>query len=341
MAEAAIVKTRSKPKLAFIGTGWIGLNRMKTLLEKDVCTVVGICDATSENAGKAKDAAVTARVYDSAEELIAGRPDGIVIATPNALHYSQSMAALNNGIAVFCQKPLAPTAYESNQIISAARRSDKLLGVDMSYRYTEGMQKIKERVHNNQLGEIFAADLIFHNAYGPDKQWFYNPKLSGGGCVIDLGIHLVDLALWIMDFPTIRSVNSTLYAGGKKIYDTSETCEDFASVHMETDTGATIRLTCSWNLNAGKDAEIKAAFYGTRSAAVFENIEGSFYNFTAFMCYGTSREILSSPPDDWGGKALIGWVKSLQHASGFDEEIENYEKVASLIDKIYGQIPSA
>jgi predicted dehydrogenase len=48
---------------------------------------------------------------------------------------------------------------------------------------------------------VFAVDLVFHNAYGPDKPWFYDPELSGGGCVMDLGVHLVDLALWSLDFP--------------------------------------------------------------------------------------------------------------------------------------------
>lgn len=341
MREATIVKTLTKPKLAFIGTGWIGLNRMKALLEKDVCTAVGVCDTTAENRKRAKETAAGAKLYDSLDDLIADRPDGIVIATPNALHHSQCMAALNNGIAVFCQKPLARTAFESREIINAARKSNKLLGVDMSYRFTDGMQKIKDLVHKNELGKLFAADLVFHNAYGPDKEWFYNPKLSGGGCVIDLGIHLVDLALWMMDFPEIKKVEANLYKGGRKIYDSSETSEDFASVQMETLSGATIRLTCSWNLPAGKDAEIKAAFYGTKAAAVFENTGGSFYDFEACLCHGTEREIISSPPDDWGGKALISWAENLQQSSAFNEEISNYEYVAELIDTIYGRIPGA
>ncbi len=337
MTEATIIKTPVKPQLAFVGTGWIGLNRMKALLEKDLCTATGICDTAAANAERAKEAAVGAKVYDTYDELIADRPDGIVIATPNALHYSQCMEALNNGIAVFCQKPLARTAEESRKIIDAARTSGKLLGVDMSYRYTDGTKKIKQRVQNNDLGELFAADLVFHNAYGPDKDWFYNPKLSGGGCVIDLGIHLIDLALWIMDFPQVKNVDANLYSGGRKIYDSSEKSEDFALVQMETASGATIRLTCSWNLPAGKDAEIKAAFYGTKASAVFENTGGSFYDFNTSINHGTSGNIISSPPDDWGGRALISWAENLQHSSAFDEEISNYLYVAELIDEIYGR----
>ncbi len=337
MTEATLLKTRTKPQIAFVGTGWIGLNRMKALLEKDICTATGICDTTSENAKRAKETAVDAKIYVTLDNLITDRPDGIVIATPNALHYSQCLEALNNGIAVFCQKPLARTADESREIINAARSANKLLGVDMSYRFTDGMKKIKDLVQKNELGELYAADLVFHNAYGPDKEWFYNPKLSGGGCVIDLGIHLVDLALWIMDFPEIKHVEANLYSGGKKIYDSSAASEDFALVQMETLSGATIRLTCSWNLPAGKDAEIKAAFYGPKAAAIFENTAGSFYDFEASICHGTSKKVFSSPPDDWGGRALIAWAENLQQASAFDEEISSYLYVAEIIDKIYGR----
>src|SRR5690554_7427530 len=128
------VNTALKPKLAFLGTGWIGLNRMKALLEEEVCTPAGVCDLSSANRAMAREAAGNIREFESVEEIIAFRPDGIVIATPNALHYSQCMAALNKGIPVFCQKPLAHCSRECSEIIGAARNSDKLLGIDMSYR---------------------------------------------------------------------------------------------------------------------------------------------------------------------------------------------------------------
>jgi len=67
---------------------------------------------------------------------------------------------------------------------------------------------------------FYLADLIFHNAYGPDKPWFYDRTLSGGGCVIDLGIHLVDLALWNLDFPKVMNVTSRLFAPGQTHFGT-------------------------------------------------------------------------------------------------------------------------
>src|SRR3546814_16842415 len=78
------------------------------------------------------------------------------------------------------------------------------------------------------LGRVHALDLVFHNAYGPDKPWFYDPRLSGGGCVMDLGIHLVDLALWALDFPEIVQVASALNAGGEPLANRPAMVEDYA-----------------------------------------------------------------------------------------------------------------
>jgi predicted dehydrogenase len=339
MSDHTLINTDVKPRLGFLGTGWIGMNRMKALLEKDICTVAGVCDTLPENAFRAKEATTGAEIYDSLEEMLDASPDGVVIATPSAMHYEQSLLALSKGISVFCQKPLARTAAESRKIIEMARQQDKLLGIDLSYRYTHGMQLIEQLVHAGELGEIYAADLVFHNAYGPDKAWFYSPRLSGGGCLIDLGIHLVDLAMWMMAFPDVKNVSSFLTSEGKVIFDPSATSEDYASAQIETVAGSVIRITCSWNLPAGKDAEIKAAFYGTKASAVFANVNGSFFDFEARLNHGTQSRIISLPPDDWGGRALVDWTKRLRESSGFDEQVSSYEKVAAVIDSIYGRTP--
>src|SRR5947199_289519 len=83
-----------------------------------------------------------------------------------------SIRALKRGAAVFCQKPLGRTAAEARAVIDAARAADRLLCVDLSYRFTDGMRRIRELVRAGALGRVYAVDLVFHNAYGPDKAWF-------------------------------------------------------------------------------------------------------------------------------------------------------------------------
>ena len=134
------------------------------------------------------------KLVGTLDDLVDLEVDGVVIATPSAMHAEQSIRALERGAAVFCQKPLGRTAAEVRAVVDAARAADRLLGVDLSYRFTEGMRRVRDLVRSGELGRVYAVDLVFHNAYGPDKPWFYDPALSGGGCVMDLGVHLVDLA---------------------------------------------------------------------------------------------------------------------------------------------------
>lgn len=323
-----------RPDIAFMGTGWIGLNRMKSLINANICNPVAILEPDPANAQRAHLLAPSAEIVVTPEELYELEPDGIVIATPSALHADQCISALENGIAVFCQKPLARSAEECEKIIRTASIVNRLLGVDFSYRLTNGMKRINEL--RCELGEIFSVDLVFNNAYGPDKSWFYDRYLSGGGCLLDLGVHLIDLALWMLDFPEIKNVSSTLFSKGKIIEDDkADTVEDYVLAQFETLSGTVIRLVCSWNISAGQDSEIKASFYGTKASELFYNVRGSYYDFEAALCRGTSKKIISYPPDEWGGRALINWTRTLQDSRLFSDSAWEYYKIAELIDKIY------
>jgi predicted dehydrogenase len=323
------------PRIGFLGVGWIGRNRMEAIAKTGAVEIVGIADALADNSSQAKQLAPNAEVVTSMEELFRLDLDGVVIATPSAMHAEQCVAALERGIAVFCQKPLARNAPECRRVVEAARDANCLLGVDLSYRHTAGMQKIHELIRDGALGRVFATDVVFHNAYGPDKQWFYDPKLSGGGCVIDLGIHLVDLALWTMDFPRVEKVSSRLFAKGVPLRDRTRQVEDFATARIDLANDATVHLDCSWRLNAGCDARIEAAFYGTEGGAILRNVNGSFYDFEAILCRGTKTETLASPPDTWGGRAAAEWTTQLANGAKFDSKVERIVQVAATLDAIY------
>jgi predicted dehydrogenase len=328
------VITGVKTELAFVGTGWIGLNRLKALTDEGLCKTVAIYDTDHKNARKAAEIAPGAKILKDFDELLETRPDGIVIATPSAMHAEQCIKALHRGIPVFCQKPLARNAEETRTVISAAYVANRHLGVDMSYRYTDGMQQIYN-LHRDSLGRIFAVDLVFNNAYGPDKQWFYNKKLSGGGCLLDLGVHMVDLALWVLGFPEITSVSSAVYMKGKLMDTEKDFTEDYVTAQVLTSDDVLIRLVCSWTLNAGQEADIRASFYGTKGSALFYNIDGSFYDFETAIARGTKREIVSTPPDDWGGRALVSWTRELQESKLFRKSSFLYYNTAETIDRIY------
>ncbi|HKH95903.1 MAG TPA: Gfo/Idh/MocA family oxidoreductase [Beijerinckiaceae bacterium] len=327
----------TRPRVGFLGVGWIGRHRMQAIVDTGAVEVAGIADASPEMAAEAGKLAPQARVVASLDELLDLRLDGVVIATPSALHAEQSIRALGRGAAVLCQKPLGRTAAEAQAVVDAARAADRLLCVDLSYRYTEGMRQIREIARSGELGRVYAVDLVFHNAYGPDKPWFHDPALSGGGCVMDLGVHLVDLALWALDFPEVAGVSARLFAGGEALGGRPDRVEDYAVATLDLGTGAVVQLACSWRLQAGRDAIVSAAFYGTEGGVALHNVNGSFYDFTAERYRGTATETLSTPPDAWGGRAAAEWATRLAAGERFDAGADRLVRVAHVIDRIYGR----
>ena len=325
----------SRPRVGFLGVGWIGRHRMQAMLETGAVEAAGIAEPFPEAAAEAQRLAPQAALVASLDALLDLGLDGVAIATPSALHAEQSIRALEKGAAVFCQKPLGRTAAEARAVVEAARAADRLLAVDLSYRFTEGMRRIREIVRGGGLGRVFAADLTFHNAYGPDKPWFYDPALSGGGCVMDLGVHLVDLALWVLDFPEVAEVEAKLFAGGAPLGLYPDRVEDYAVATLGLAGGAAVRIACSWRLQAGRDAIIEAAFYGTDGGAALRNVDGSFYDFAAERYRGTARETLAAPPDAWGGRAAADWAMRLFAGERFDPDAERLVEVAQVLDRIY------
>lgn len=313
---SAALENVSIPRLAFAGLGWIGRNRMEAICNAGVAEAAYLCDPA--------DASTL-----SFAEILDSDADAIVIATPSAMHAEQAIAALERGKPVFCQKPLGRNAKETKRVVETARANDVLLGVDLSYRFTDAMRAVRRRVIEGRIGDVYAVDLVFHNAYGPDKPWFYDRQLSGGGCVIDLGIHLVDMALWTLDFPDVTRTTARLFHhGGHEV-------EDYALAMMDLDNGAAVQLACSWNLSAGREAVIGATFYGTRGAAAFRNVNGSFYDFVAEHYDKTKTTRLTEPGDAWGGAAAIDWATRLAASRRFDPAIEHVVEVAAALDSIY------
>lgn len=327
------------PRLGFLGVGWIGRNRLDAIVEAGAGTVAAVADASPEAAAAVVEA--HGGVVVDADEMLGGGHDlgldGVVIATPSALHADQTMTALRAGLPVFCQKPLGRTAAECRAVVDAARQADRLLGVDLSYRHLAAVERVRDELAAGTIGDVHAVDLVFHNAYGPDKPWFLDPAQSGGGCVIDLGIHLVDLALWLLPDTKVEDVAARLYAEGRPLGADPAQVEDHAVAQLGLSSGAAITLACSWFLHAGCDAVIRATFHGRSGALEVANVAGSFYDFEARLHRGTSTTVLVEPPDAWGGRAAVAWAERVGAGERFDPANEELVDVAAVLDRVYGR----
>jgi predicted dehydrogenase len=238
---------------------------------------------------------------------------------------------------VFCQKPLGRTASECHELVALARASDIPLGVDMSYRHLAAVAAARAALQADEIGRPHAAELVFHNAYGPDKAWVRDPALAGGGALIDLGCHLIDLASLFLGELDPVAVHADLYAQGHPIDGSNGHVEDLALAQVRLSDGRVLRIACSWWLPAGTDAVIEATFIGERGALSIRNVDGSFYDFEACVVHGREARRLAGPPDEWGGRALIAWAEHVAHGGGFDPEAQRLVAVSELIDRIYGR----
>jgi predicted dehydrogenase len=340
VAVTAMHDPKPLPRIGFVGLGWIGTHRLRAVAESGRATIAGLADTDPTRAAHAANAIAEWQQQTELctfDELLRMKLDGIVIATPNSEHAWQARAALERGISVFCQKPLARTRTEASAIVRAARDADRLLGVDFCYRNVEGMREIKPRIARGAIGEVFAADLTFHNAYGPDKPWFFDARAAGGGCFMDLGIHLVDLLLWALDYPKIGRVDGRLYRQGKPLEPGSPQLEDFATADVTFETGLNARLACSWHLSAGCDAVIEASFHGTRGALRLRNLNGSFFDFAVESLAGTRRTVLGECRGTWGAVGICDWASRLCANSHFDADAHRFEDVHGVVDAIYGR----
>ena len=330
-SSRAVHRVLRRPRVGFVGLGWIGRKRLDALA--DEIEVAALVDNDTHRLNAASTSYPDAIATKDLERMLGEDLDGVVIATPNGLHAAQAAACLDRGIAVFCQKPLATTLRDVGAIIDSAQRSDRLLGVDFCYRHVDGMQELRRRVLSGAIGQIVGIDLTFHNAYGPDKTWCQNRALAGGGCLMDLGVHLLDLALWLQGMPCMERVRSRIFAQGAPV--NGDAIEDLAYAEFIQANGAMVRLACSWHAHIGQPAIIQVALTGTRGGALWNNVAGSFYDFELRMFRGTECERLDSYPDEWGPRALRQWLHQLQIDASFDAAAADYIRSAALIEEVY------
>jgi predicted dehydrogenase len=326
------------PRLGFAGLGWIGGQRMQVLAASGMAEVAALCEP---DPGRLGDARLSLdhppAMCNRFDELLDQPLNGIVIATPNALHEPQAAAAMERGLAVFVQKPLALSRPGTLRLIELARRMNLPLGVDWSYRYLAGMPELKRRLDTGEIGAVTAAEFCFHNAYGPDAAWYYRIEQSGGGCLLDLGCHLLDLCHWLLGARDPVDVRARCLHAGVRLQPPVREPEDFVMADIDYASGQHVHLACSWGASAGTGAIIGGRVFGTHGGAEFRNVGGSFCDFEVALHHGAESELLGSPPDSWPGRALLDWTRRLRDGTGGGDDLDHLATTAGVIDGIYGR----
>ncbi len=276
----------SNLRVGVIGLG-MGRNHVREFGNHPQCDVVAISDLSQERLDEQGNEYGVETRYTNPEEMIAGEGlDIVCIATPNMFHKPLALAAFNAGAHVLCEKPMAMNAEEAREMLAASKAANKRLMINFSFRFTPQSWQLKKEVETGILGDIYYARTEWLRRRGLPGfgGWFGQKALSGGGPLIDLGVHRLDLALWLMGYPKPTWVMaSTRNAIASKLAE-KEDCtfdvEDFATAMIKFENGATLDLSASWASHIKERERMRTRLLGTEGGLIQRN-RGEGYEFQA------------------------------------------------------------
>lgn len=268
-------------KVGIIGCGGIANGKhLPALAKVETVELVAFCDLEIDRAEKARDAygAEKAAVFTDYQELLALDLDAVHVLTPNSSHAPLTIAALEAGCHVMCEKPMAKTSEEAKAMIDTAKRTGKKLTIGYQNRFRTDSQYLYAACQDGELGEIYTAKAhAIRRRAVPTWGVFLDEEAQGGGPLIDIGTHALDLTLWTMDnyqpkyvvgnaYHKLSSTKNAANAWGA--WDPDKfTVEDSAIGFVVMENGATIYQEASWAINSLDVKEAKTTLMGTKAGA--------------------------------------------------------------------------
>lgn len=289
----------SKIKIAMIGAGNIANVHLESYKKVKNVEIYAICDIDENRLNKTADAFNISRRYTDVDTMLAELPelDAADVCVWNCNHASCSIKALNAGLHVLCEKPMAYSAQEAEEMLAAAKKNGKLLMIGFVLRFSDDAKIAQSFIDQGYLGDIYYSKAQYVRRHGNPGGWFADKSRSGGGPIIDLGVHVIDLTRYLMGSPKPVSVYAAAfdkvgnrphlqngvfwnaYTGeGENVCDV----EDFGTALIRYDNGAVTFLETSYDING--DDIAKRQLFGTKGGMDLSNgvkIYSEYNNYLA------------------------------------------------------------
>lgn len=323
----------TKLKLGIIGTGGICNNKHLPSLAKvaDKVEVVALCDQDEEKAiaTKERHGLTNAKIYTDYKELLADPEIDVVhVCTPNVAHCQITVDAFEAGKHVLCEKPMAATAADAQRMLDAWKKSGKKFTVGYQNRFRPDVQVLKKACDAGELGEIYygEANAIRRKAV-PTWGVFPNKSLQGGGPLIDIGTHALDITLWCMNNYDVDSISGQVFYKLGHLPEAAEgntygpwdaehfEVEDSAMGFIKMKNGALINLRASWALNYRDAREASTTLCGTKEGAEIKH-GGSYASSELSFNYVHHGKMVH---EDMDGEALVDYFEGVNEAPGVVE----------------------
>ncbi|MBQ6021097.1 MAG: Gfo/Idh/MocA family oxidoreductase [Clostridia bacterium] len=282
-------------RIGIIGVGGIAnAAHIPAYLKNPHAQIVALCDIDAKRAEAAKKKFFKdAAVYEDYMDLLADETiDAVDICTPNYLHSEIAVEAFRAGKHVLCEKPDAVSVDEAEKMYAASLDAGKILMVIRNNRFNLNSQYLKKFIEKDRMGDIYVARAVWRRRRGiPGKGgWFTTKELSGGGPLIDLGVHMIDLTWWLMGCPEVEAVTGNTFCKfadndakdspnadfGDRVENGTFDVEDLAIGTIRFRNGAVMQFEVSWASNIEKE-ERYVELYGTRAGAYWDGSRSVIY----------------------------------------------------------------
>ncbi|CAA9449400.1 MAG: GH109 [uncultured Rubrobacteraceae bacterium] len=269
-------------RVGVVGLGYAGEQHLKNFVRVPNVEAVALAGLEEGRLRELGGRYGVRNLYRSWEELVARDDlDAVSIGAPNHLHAPIAIAALKGGKHVLCEKPLARTGAEAEGIVRAAKEADRAVHIAFTQRERGDVQALKRHVEEGNLGRIYHAKATWMRRNGIPGMggWFTSKEMAGGGPLIDLGVHMIDMALYLMDEPEVETVSCATYAelgprgrGGRTDFglmqgDSPYEVEDLATAFIRLAGGATLNLEAGWAVYRESSDDFGVTLYGTDGGA--------------------------------------------------------------------------
>jgi predicted dehydrogenase len=250
-------------RMAFAGCGYIAQVHARAAGKVDGVELVAVVNHRPESMVAFAREFGIGRQYSTVEEMLAGGGiDALVVSTPNYLHAPQTIAALNSGVPVMVEKPMAMNAAEAGEMVAASRRSGALLMVAHCWRFDQEAQWVREQVAAGRIGAVIRTKGCgVHVNWGPSG-WFTHKREAGGGAVADMGIHAIDTARFLMGDPQPVSVFARIGT-----YYREFDVDDTGVIVINWDNGAVSIVEAGWWQPYADGPNASTQLYGRKGTA--------------------------------------------------------------------------
>jgi len=330
-------------RVGVVGLG-MGKAHIEGWREHPQVDVVAIADPDAKRLAEMGDKYAIEGRHASLEAMLAAeRLDAVSIVTPNKFHKAQTLAALVAGCHVLCEKPMAMSAAEGREMLAAAKAAERRLMINFSYRFSAQSRALKAQVDAGVFGDFYFGRSVWHRRRGMPGfgGWFGTKALSGGGPLIDLGVHRLDLALWLMGYPKPVWVMGSTYdpiareaaARAGKTYDV----EDLAAAFIRFDNGATLALEASWAANIQEAELMETRLLGTKAGLLQKNLnEGYVFDAHIFSeLNGAHFDMHLNPPTAKAPSAMHDYADAILNDRPHPAPGEQGLLVMEILDAIY------